>query len=79
MSYRPSPRVEISPTRSVEHCSLRAILTLGLTLPLWLDLTLPLSLELGSPITGLPSRSALVAPPLRLAALWWLGEFAILG
>jgi hypothetical protein len=53
----------------VEHCSLRAILTLGLTLPLWLDLTLPLSLELGSPITGLPSRSALVAPPLRLAAL----------
>jgi hypothetical protein len=29
--------------------------------------------------TGLPSRSALVAPPLRLAALRWRGAFVILG
>jgi hypothetical protein len=51
MSYRPSPRVEISPTRSVEHCSLRAIVPLPLLLSLSLSLilTLPLSLEHGSP------------------------------
>jgi hypothetical protein len=29
--------------------------------------------------TGLPSRSALVAPPLRLAALRWLAAFVLLG
>jgi hypothetical protein len=29
--------------------------------------------------TGLPSRSALVAPPLRLAALRWRGVFVVLG
>jgi hypothetical protein len=29
--------------------------------------------------TGLPSRSALVAPPFRLAALRWRGAFVILG
>jgi hypothetical protein len=34
--------------------------------------------SLGSPITGLPSRSALVAPPLRLAALRWRGAFNVL-
>jgi hypothetical protein len=28
--------------------------------------------------TGLPSRSALVAPPFRLAALRWRGAFVIL-
>jgi hypothetical protein len=30
------------------------------------------------PCTGLPSRSALVAPPLRLAALRWRGAFNVL-
>jgi hypothetical protein len=29
--------------------------------------------------TGLPSRSALVAPPLRLAALRWREAFVLLG
>jgi hypothetical protein len=34
--------------------------------------------SLGSPITGLPSRSALVAPPLRLAAQRWRAAFFVL-
>jgi hypothetical protein len=49
----------------VERCSLRRIL--------------PLPLDLILRFTGLPSRSALVAPPLRLAARRWREALVLRG